>query len=313
MYTLIYNIYFELKRRQKKDKENGKTPSRFIMQILDRIEWFYNIVVCKSFVKHPSNRCGVSRCYRGQKIIVSLTTYPKRIDTVWLTIETLLRQTVKPDEIILWLADSQFEGMESLPKNLLELQKRGLSICFCDDLRSHKKYFYVMQKHANDLVILVDDDMFYPYDTIERLLKMHEKYPNDICTMTAQVITPSFNTKPSEWRNPHLNERFEHSDEIQIFTGSGSLYPPNSLDNTAFDKEAIKKICPYADDLWLTFMAYKRGTKITTQFPWRAFPVMIYGTSIGSLYYVNVEEGQNDIQWEALQKNYGDKMTEEAR
>lgn len=300
MYTIIYNLYFYLKRKQKQKKEKNEETSVLLKRLIDRIEWFYNILVCGWYKNHSSCRLGINKKNRDQEIIVSLTSYPKRINTIWLTIETLLRQTIKPDRVILWLADTQFNGKDSLPKELLDLEKRGLSIRFCDDLRSHKKYYYVMQEYPKDLVILVDDDMFYPRDTIEKLIRMHKKYPKDICTMTAQVIEPSFETKPSSWRNPKLKERFEHSNRIQIFTGSGSLYPPNSLDKTAFNVELIKTLCPYADDLWLTFMAYRNKTKITTATPWRAFPITIYGTAEGSLWYVNAADGQNDVQWRAL-------------
>ena len=157
-----------------------------------------------------------------------------------------------------------------------------------------------MQEYPEDLVILADDDMFYPRDTIKKLLNMHRDNPNDICTMTAQVIEPSFEAEPSLWRNPRLEEKFIHSDKIQIFTGSGSLYPPHVLDNNVFDADLIQKLCPYADDLWLTFMAYRKNTKISTAVPWRSFPVSIYGTAEGSLWYVNSAEGQNDDQWKAI-------------
>lgn len=298
MYSLIYNIYFTLKRKQKK-RENG-----FLQKIVERIEWFYNIQIVKWYKKHPSSKIGVNKEYRKEKIVVSLTSYPRRISTVWITIETLLRQSVKPDAIILWLADSQFDSVKSLPGELLNLQKRGLSIRFCDDLRSHKKYYYAMQRYPEDIIILADDDMFYPYNTIEKLMKMHEKYPSDICTMTAQVIVKEKN--PSEWRNPNLDECFINSNKIQIFSGSGSLYPPHSISKKAFDKKLIRMICPYADDLWLTYMAFKQGTRITMQHPWTAFPITIYGTGEGSLYYINAEEGQNDIQWEKLKRLDGE-------
>ena len=244
---------------------------------------------------------------REQRIIVSLTTYPKRIGTIWLTIETLMRQRVKPDEIILWLAESQFcNGIADLPENLLRLQSRGLSIRFCDDLRSHKKYYYALQEYSKDLVILVDDDMFYPRDTIQKLLKMHKRWPSDICCMTAQVMEPDFQSVPSLWRNPGLGEHnWQHTDQIQAFTGSGTLIPPDALPPEAFDKDTFQRICPYADDLWVTFMAHRKGTKITTMSTWRPFPVCIYGTAAGSLYYINGEGKQNDVQWQNLLDEYG--------
>lgn len=308
MYSFIYKLYFYLKRKEKTIKEKNGQPQIILEKLLNRIEWFYNVPIREWYIKHPSKRYGVAKNPRDQRIIVSLTSHPKRIDTVWLTIETLLRQSVKPDAVILWLARTQFENMQVLPKELLCQMERGLSIRFCDDLRSHKKYFYVMQEYSEDLVILVDDDMFYPRDTVKKLLNLHSKNPNDICTMTAQVMGKFLESKPSMWRNPKVKEKFRHSDKIQIFTGSGSLYPPHSLDKKVFDIKLIRKLCPYADDLWLTFMAYRNNTKITAESPWRSFPIPIYGTAEESLWHINAAEGKNDEQWNAILEYFSGDM-----
>lgn len=303
MYHFMYRLYFSLCRIRKRYYEQSdkqcEAMKKIVQFLLGYIEAYFNLFVVRSWKTHPSTRIGIHTTTRKQKLVVSLTSFPGRIDTVWITIESLLRQTVKPDQIILWLASTQFDGISSLPKALLDLQGRGLSIRFCEDLRSHKKYFYVMQEYPDDLIILADDDIIYPADTIERLMAMHHKYPDDICTITGQKMEKG--KLPSQWRNPLLKERLEHAEEVQIFTGSGSLFPPHSLSPCAFDAEAIKVKCPYADDLWLTFMAQKKGTKITALHPWRAFPVMIYGTGNNSLWQINAGQGQNDHQWENLE------------
>ena len=45
MYGLIYRIYFILKRKQKKKKEKNKETGFIIQKLLDRIEWYYNILI----------------------------------------------------------------------------------------------------------------------------------------------------------------------------------------------------------------------------------------------------------------------------
>lgn len=306
MYSIIYNLYFWLKRKEKMFRIESGTVPKPISFMLGYCEWFYNIPLARWYEKFPSRRSGVTSRKRKQKIIVSLTTYPKRIGTIWLTIETLLRQSVKPDEVILWLADTQFpNGLADLPEKLLRLQERGLTIRFCEDLRSHKKYYHALVEYPHDLVVLADDDMFYPRDTIRKLMEMHRKWPEDICCMTAQVIEPDLHTLPSRWRNPRLDEHtLQHSDRIQAFTGSGTLIPPQALHADAFDRDRIRALCLHADDLWVTFMALRKGTKITTSPNWRAFPISIYGTAEGSLYYINAEGNQNDVQWKNLLDNY---------
>ena len=306
MYSLVYRLFFCLKRKEKKRREAGKEASKILSFLIGYAEWFYNIPVRRWYEKHPSKKYGLNRKPREQKVIVSFTSYPKRIKDVWLVAETLLRQSVKPDEVILWLADSQFDGLQSLPPRLLALQERGLTIRFCDDLRSHKKYYFALQEHPNDLVILADDDMFYSRDTIKKLVKLHEEYPQDICCITSQVIDPGFQSMPSMWRNPRWNETdFQHTDRVQAFTGSGTLMPPGALPMEAFDRSTFERLCFHADDLWITFMAHRKGTKLTTLKKWRPFPVTIYGTAEGSLYYINAEDGQNDIQWQNLLDYYG--------
>lgn len=306
MYSLVYELFFTLKRKAKKRRMAGKSISGLHQKLLDYCEWFYNIPLARWYAKFPGRRSGVTARKREQKIIISLTTYPKRIGTIWLTIETLLRQSMKPDEIILWLAQSQFSnGTADLPKNLLRLQSRGLTIRFCDDLRSHKKYYFALQEYPDDLVILADDDMFYPRDTVRKLLKLHKKWPSDLCCITSQVIEPSFTAAPSLWRNPHLYEDLVHSDRIQAFTGSGTLIPPEALHPDAFNRETLQQLCFHADDLWVTFMARRKGTRITTLKKWRPFPICIYGTAEDSLYYINGEGKQNDVQWQNLLDHYG--------
>lgn len=303
MYMLVYHIYFGIRRALKKRK------SRFLQRVLDYIEAYYNLRVKEKYEKSNCLKSGVTSEKRGQKIIVSLTSYPARIETVWLTIETLLRQTVKPDAVILWLADEQFPDKEALPEKLKLQVTRGLQIRFCEkDLKSHKKYFYVMQEYPEDIVILADDDIFYPYDMIDKLMKMHAEYPSDICACTTQVIYPSIEADPIMWRNPRVDEPIIHSSQVQVFTGSGSLYPPHSLLENAFDCDEIMQCCPYADDMWLTFKALANGTKITSFRKWRSFPVMIYETSKNSLWNINYSEGQNDTQWNNLKEYFQDEF-----
>ena len=227
MYSLLYKLYFALRRIQKK-QEKGFI-NRFSTFLIGYIEAYYNLYVVKQYRNHPSHEKGVTERKRDQKIVVSLTSFPARISVVWIAIETLLRQSMKPDEIILWLAREQFPEEKDLPVELLNQKERGLTIRFCDDLKSHKKYFYVMQEYSEDLIILTDDDLFYPSDTIATLIRLHEKNPEDICCITSQHIGDDWNTTPSMWRNPYITEKNEHSDKIQAYTGSGSLFPPNCL------------------------------------------------------------------------------------
>lgn len=93
---------------------------------------------------------GINTKNRNQKIIISLTSYPTRFNTIIPTLKSLLNQTMKPDKIIVWLSCIRQE----LTKNMLELEEYGIEYrCNVIDLKSHKKYFFAFQEFASELVI----------------------------------------------------------------------------------------------------------------------------------------------------------------
>lgn len=190
-------------------------------------------------------------------VIISITTFPKRINSVWITISTLLNQkNMKPKKVILWLAEEQFPD-HKLPYNLTKLIKRGLEIRYCEDLKPHKKYYYTMKEYPAYYIITVDDDIFYPENFVEMLMKENEKYPNTIICNWAHKIT--FNSI-GEFNKYNLWEKSVN--ELSILTVPigccGILYPPNCLDEEVFNIKKLKKLALYTDDLWLKCMEVKK-------------------------------------------------------
>ena len=238
----------------------------------------------------------------GERIIVSLTSFPPRLPKLHLVIECLLRQTVKPDAIILYLTAGQVEAIEKLPKKLQELQKRGLQIKLCPDkIRSHTKYFYAMKENPNDIIITVDDDLFYRTDLIERHLKAHKQHPTAIIANWVKEILPT-TTKYAEWPDgttPKLSNRF------LLLGVSSVLYPPHSLHEELFNKEAIIEQCLTADDVWLSCMALLKGTPIYfTNYEYHHLPVLIKNNE--TLLSVNRE--RNQICVDNLNRYYLEKL-----
>ena len=90
--------------------------------------------------------------YRGKPhgldrpLIVSLTSYPARYKILPLTLKCLLSQTVRPDEVVLWIAH---EDRDLLTKEITSLQRFGLTIRFCSDLRSFKKIIPALRTYPD--------------------------------------------------------------------------------------------------------------------------------------------------------------------
>lgn len=237
------------------------------------ISWIANVILPIYFRITPTS-LGSNKKKGGPQVIVSLTSFPKRFHTLYLVIESLLRQTVMPDRIILYLTITQVIDIDRLPSNLKKLQRRGLEIVLCpDEIRSHTKYFYAMQQNPDDIIITVDDDLFYRSDLIENLLKSMSENPGCVIANWTKEIIPG-KGKYTDW--PDKTGDTAKSKNYLILGVSGVLYPPHSLHPDVFNVENIRKLSLTADDIWLTAMLLKQGTEIVfSGYKYNHLPVYI--------------------------------------
>ncbi|WP_303644519.1 hypothetical protein [Bacteroides caecimuris] len=226
------------------------------------VEIVANIILPVYFAITKNNpKYGLADRKKKPEVIVSLTSFPKRLATLHLVIETILRQTVKPDKVILYLTESQVPDVEKLPKKLLEQRKRGLEIVLCpDNIRSHTKYYYAFKNHPEATVITVDDDLFYRSDLIETHLRNALANPGCVVANWAKEIIPG-KQKYTEWPDMDLHTP-KKSRNMLILGVSSVLYPPHSVHEDVFDVDNIQKLSLTADDVWLSAMILKKGTPV---------------------------------------------------
>lgn len=232
-----------------------------------------------------------------EQVVVSFTSFPARMKYVWMTAFTLLNQTVKPEHLILWLSEAQFPSLDDVPDSLKRLQQFGLEIELCGDLRSHKKYYYALQKYPEAILVTADDDIFYPSDWLEKLLEKHREYPNSICCNWAHRVTftdGSINPY-EEWEKCITDGADEPSHRTVQIGYAGVLYPPGALDPRVLDQNNIRQMCLSADDLWLKAMAYMNRTKVicVNNNPTKLFDILAAQES--ALYKVNVGQDMNNV------------------
>lgn len=295
--NFIYRIYFFLPNFEKFGFL-GKVVNKILEMVLKRIfdltvPYYFNLTKDKQV-------SGINNSIRNEKYIVSLTSFPARINLVWISIECILRQTFKPDMIILWLSKDQFEG-KILPENLLELQKRGLTIKFCNgDLKAHKKYLYSMRDFPDCNIITLDDDLYYDEYLLERVVQLHSQNPDYICANRAHQMKIS-DGKIVPYKNWKRRITTEHPSHLNFSTGgAGTLYPPNFLVDTTFNEKLIKELCLNADDVWLKVMSILSNKKVITNKFYSKNLISISKTQRVKLVTHNVQSGGNDVQLNTL-------------
>lgn len=207
---------------------------------------------------------GVTKDKRDPRLIVSLTSYPARINTVYKTINTLLNQTIKADEVILWLSDEQFPNLEEdLPQNLLRLKSLGLTIKWCKDFKSYKKLLPALVEYPEDIIVTADDDVYYQSDTLERLYEAYKKDSKNVYVRRS-VRLELQNNKLSRVsaRKYGYNCLKNASYFNQLMGGSGCLYPPHSLFKDCVNYDIVSQTVPTHDDVYFWTMAVLNNTKI---------------------------------------------------
>lgn len=303
--SLFYRVYAYFFHRRK-NRVFGVIKFNTLMSLVTLRTMNKILPLFFNLSKHNDNFSISESRNESNRIIISLTSFPARIGKVWLTIETLLRQRVKPDIIILWLSKEQFAFKSELPKQLLDLEHRGLQIRFVDgDIRSYKKYQYTIVEYPNDNIILVDDDFFYDTDLVENLIEAHEKYPNAICARYGYDMKRNDDGSISEYSQwTFIYEERQPSSEVFFGSGGGTLIRKNILYQDLENIELARELCPTADDVYLNAMARLNHTKICFAHGQHVLAHLSIENDV-MLSDVNIGEcAQNDVQINKLNQHY---------
>lgn len=198
----------------------------------------------------------------NKRIIVSLTSFPPRIQFVYHTIISLKQQSQRPYKIILWLSDEEFpEHEKDLPKKLISLQDDLFSIFWCKNIKSYKKLIPTLLKYPYDIIVTADDDIIYKKEWLEILYQTHCEYPKDIICHRVTKIIKDENAK---WATiPGGYEYYSGTCSLnKLCGGSGTLYPIYSLYPDVINEGLFMKLAPTSDDIWFWLMGVLNGSKV---------------------------------------------------
>ena len=135
-------------------------------------------------------------------LVVTMTSWLKRIGNVKMIVESIMNNTIKPDKLYLNLSKIEFDGVK-LPEDLVKYfnSDERLIINWVDgeNTKSMKKVFPILKYlDDDDIIITADDDILFPKDLIESRLNDFNTYKNNPITSNtskcgigdAMVISP---------------------------------------------------------------------------------------------------------------------------
>lgn len=238
-------------------------------------------------------------------VIVSLTSFTPRLNKLHIVIKSLLRQKYQPLKIILYLANDV--NVNNIPKKLLKLTKTNkfeIKTGY-ENLKPHKKYFFVIQEYPESIIITVDDDLIYDKNLIKDLYLCYKKNPNSVIARRVNLITKDKNGNLNKYSNWiwEYKENTNSSFDLLATGCGGVLYPPKIFSNEIFNKEIIYKYCLNTDDIWLKFMELKNNIPVTFTNSKVVHPLSIRNSQETALMNENTTgKNRNDESIENLQK-----------
>lgn len=187
------------KIREKEKTSYITLPEKYLLDKFEELPLTGNIMIPHSELKDvlKINMHRYDKNYyigEGNKLVITLSSWNKRIGNCYKVISDMLYNTFTPDEIVLNLAKPDFgvpvdknpdlyELVQNgvFPKDLYELIKDNsiIRVHWYDDAgyRSWKKYIHVSQHYKpNDVIIAIDDDVLYKETFIETMVKSYYEY-----------------------------------------------------------------------------------------------------------------------------------------
>ena len=203
---------------------------------------------------------------KQQQVIVSLTSFPAAIPFAVQAVQSILRGSVLPDKIVLYLTATQFPQGQ-IPLELQDLSNRNsvFEVRFYEEnIRSYTKLIPALKDFPDDIIITIDDDMWYAKYMLQRLLCLHKRYPKAIIGHRVRHLKLN---APYQMSKRYMNLRFLTKSMKPKFgnlqTGIGGvLYPPDSLKKEMLDSKLFMEMAPTTDDIWFWAAAVANGTKI---------------------------------------------------
>lgn len=284
---------------------SSRTASLIMQRECEKIR--YDLI---SMAAHSSQPGISSTKWCENEVIVSLTSYGKRIYDVCLAIESIMQGTMLPNRIVLWLSEEEFKG-KTLPLTLQNQMKRGLEVRYTADTKSFKKLIPSLQEFPESVIITIDDDLLYCYDFVEKLVNEYKADAN--CIHAYRVLKMTF-CKIGNLQSYLDWERQQEEGNKSRFnfftTGGGVLFPPNSLDKNVFDSAVFMSICRYADDVWINAMAIMKGTPVRKTYSHNEdgdefVPISIHQKDALCIENNNPLNCRNDVQIKAVFERYG--------
>lgn len=192
-------------------------------------------------------------------VYVSVTSIYKNQEQLYLTLNAIKNQSLKPNRIYVYLSedksffDNGFSNKKITNTKLNKLIKNNnlFEVIWGKDIGPHGKLLPLLKEKWNEdcIIITIDDDTIYYQHLIKNLVSDYKKHK---CVISYRGFTPKMNKL--EDFGYKIRNKLKNKSLYNFGTGKGGvLYKPEFFKKTKkliFDDKIYKKTCDKQDDIW---------------------------------------------------------------
>ena len=198
----------------------------------------------------------------NNELIISLTSNLNNIKNIEKVIYSILKQNVDYSlyKILLFLSKKDFNNKNQIPKNLIVLEnlKKIRIIIINNFLNYENRLIYAVKYYPNNPILLIGNNIIFPYGWLDMFINDHKKYPNDVISGLIQYFFGK-NIEIKEFIDGFKGEKYGVFNQVpdMIFNFAiisdlgGILYPRNYfLNKTFYDSKLFRKIAKNSNEFW---------------------------------------------------------------
>src|SRR5437667_5936332 len=206
-----------------------------------------------------------NRKFDDRRVIASLSTVPDRINNLRPTIQSLLKQTRPPDEIVLAIPEFSIREQRPyvVPKYISRLPRVRVLRCR-EDWGPATKFIGAIQDELaagreNTLIMVVDDDRIYPRDALETYLYYSEQLPNAALCFRGAAMPSTLDWDDANMIYP---KDLREPPSVAAITACGSyLLRPRFFDESLWDYSAAPQVAFHIEDIWISGCLNRHGLR----------------------------------------------------
>lgn len=245
------------------------------------------------------------------KVIVSMATIPCRMERLKENIPSFKNQTYPFDMLVINVLDNLTEDDYAFYEELKTIDERIVINKVEEKWRSCNKLLPTLKRYPDEIIITVDDDIYYPNECISTLMEQYKLTPECII---AQEVSPLALQRNNSYISYHmcLDVKLMQKEWGKYLSGC-CLFPPHVFDNTdLFDYDKMMELTGGThDELWFWVNSTLNGIQCVGLNYIRSFEgelISKRNNNEPQLWQINLLESKQREYMDKLNKLYGTRL-----